>query len=725
MTRLRGRIGLACVFAAISLPASAASSLWSVGGPGGGSISVLAMDPQHATTIYAGTADGGIWKTTDATAHWTPALAGLPMFAGHPLPINAIAVDPTVASRAYAATNRGLFKTDDGGTSWTQTGASVLEGFLNVIGINPTSSSTVFVGTSSGIFVSADAGANWSPSNTGLVDGQGQTPTVLSLLINPDVSSSMIAGTRDAGTFLSTDGGQSWKKFGGTALDGVDVTGLVVDPENIASVYALSPELGVFRTAPPSNATVSAIVRDEGENDWESLLDDLFLDVFEEEICGGSPCFAEFLLLYFFSPTSAAAPAPFASGNLPEFMVGTSGLGIFHSIDGGATFTAINDGLPSFGVSAIAGVGSSSTRYAGFGGAGVAKTTDDAHWTTANNGLLASEVGAVAVAPSSPTIVYAVTGSSIFKSFDAGVSWQNLTSIGIDQQLFPALAVDPTNSSIVYAASDEKGVIKTSNGGSSWSASNTGISTTGVDSFAIVFCLARDRLCRYRQRNLQEHGRGGALDTLQPRRVAADGALSCDRSHERPDDVRRNRRGDLPVDRRRRALERRQRRIGFVPRGPDPRDRNRSGGAHARVPRDGERRLEEHRWRIDLDGDRFRHPVDVRAAELSGDRDRAGIEDRRGRGRRSDRPGQRRVPVDGRRRDLDGDRARADERQCRGARRFRRVEPDSLCRHGRRRRVPVACRATAPSAGDAQDHSGAPRAPAKGSAAQDAVNAES
>jgi photosystem II stability/assembly factor-like uncharacterized protein len=155
-------------------------------------------------------------------------------------------------------------------------------------------------------------------------------------------------------------------------------------------------------------------------------------------------------------------------------------------VDGGATVSPINSGLPSLAISAIAGDSESLTRYAGTGDAGVAKTTDDAHWAAANTGLYASEISAVATAKSSSNIVYAATEAQIFKSIDSGVSWRNLTSIGVDQQVFPALAVDPTNPSIVYSATDAQGVIKSTNGGSSWSASNTGITTTGVDSFAIV-----------------------------------------------------------------------------------------------------------------------------------------------------------------------------------------------------------------------------------------------
>jgi len=461
----------------------AADPLWSRGGPGGASVTVLDADPQHPGTLFAGTFDGGIWKTTDGAAHWNPAYAGLPTVSGSFAAINAIAVDPALSSRVYAATNIGLFKSDNGGTSWTESGADVLEGkFLNAIGIDPASSSTVFAGTSSGVYLSTDAGVNWKSSNTGLVDGQGQTPSVESIAIDPREVSVVIAGTQD-GVFGSSDGGKSWTKVGGTALDGVDVTTLIFDPIDPTKVLALSPEVGLYHLVPPSTGSAAlSVIGREGVNDTS-----IFKEIFEKikDVGDGcvSPCenSAEILFLPPKSPSTASLDSATATGS--EILVAT-GRGVFHSLDGGASFTPINDGLPSLAISTISG-DANGIRYAGSGLAGVAKTTDDAHWAAANSGLFASEVDAVATAKSSPSIVYAATGSSVFKSSDAGVSWQELTSLGVDQQVWPVLAVDPANPSVVYSATDEKGVIKTTNGGRSWAAADTGLTTTAIGALAI------------------------------------------------------------------------------------------------------------------------------------------------------------------------------------------------------------------------------------------------
>src|SRR5204862_5701469 len=124
------RVLIAGLLAVLSTPlARAADSLWSGGGPEGASVTVLATDPQHPITVYAGTLDGGIWKTTDGASHWKPAYSGLPTIDGHFASIDALAVDPTVASRVYAATQIGFFASENGGAAWSESGAGALLGF--------------------------------------------------------------------------------------------------------------------------------------------------------------------------------------------------------------------------------------------------------------------------------------------------------------------------------------------------------------------------------------------------------------------------------------------------------------------------------------------------------------------------------------------------------------------------------------------------------------------
>jgi photosystem II stability/assembly factor-like uncharacterized protein len=125
--------------------------------------------------------------------------------------------------------------------------------------------------------------------------------------------------------------------------------------------------------------------------------------------------------------------------------------------------------------------------YFGAVGGGLWKTTDGGlTWKPVTDGQLnSSSVGAVAVAASNPDIVYIGTGESefrgnimqgdgVYKSADAGKTWKN---IGLkNSQTISRVRVHPTNPNIVYVSvlghpfnpNEERGVFKTTDGGTSW-----------------------------------------------------------------------------------------------------------------------------------------------------------------------------------------------------------------------------------------------------------------
>src|SRR5579871_3356559 len=111
------RIGLLAVAAAPLL--WAAPNRWTSIGPFGGNARTLAIDPQDPATIYAGTS-GGVFKTTNSGASWTPANSGLPIGYG----ARALVIDPVNSATLYvggacgAWGHCGIFKSIDGARSW-------------------------------------------------------------------------------------------------------------------------------------------------------------------------------------------------------------------------------------------------------------------------------------------------------------------------------------------------------------------------------------------------------------------------------------------------------------------------------------------------------------------------------------------------------------------------------------------------------------------------------
>ena len=135
----------------------------------------------------------------------------------------------------------------------------------------------------------------------------------------------------------------------------------------------------------------------------------------------------------------------------------------------------------------VAGVaGDPQTYYAGAASGGIWKTTDGGvHWLPIFDDQPVSSIGALAVAPSDPNVVWAGTGESfirshislgwgVFKSTDAGRSWAKM---GLDNTgRIGRVVIHPTNPDIVYVAaqghsygpSQDRGLYRTMDGGKSW-----------------------------------------------------------------------------------------------------------------------------------------------------------------------------------------------------------------------------------------------------------------
>src|SRR5215467_7512075 len=132
-------------------------------------------------------------------------------------------------------------------------------------------------------------------------------------------------------------------------------------------------------------------------------------------------------------------------------------------------------------VTSVAGVTAQpSVYYFGTPGGGVWKTTDAGRvWKPIFDEVPVASVGAVAVAPSSPNIVYVGTGeqtpgNGVYKSTDAGASW---TNVGLaDTRYIPTILVDSNNADVVLVASagdrsptSARGIFKSTDGGKTWS----------------------------------------------------------------------------------------------------------------------------------------------------------------------------------------------------------------------------------------------------------------
>jgi hypothetical protein len=191
---------------------------------GPGSITVLATDPLTPSTLYAGTLDRGVLKSSDGTATWNA--TGLANSS-----VRALSVDPATPNILYGGTDQGVVKSSDGGTTWMATG---LTGMAQTLIIHPVTTTTLYVVLAgSGAFKSDNGGADWTAF------GPAET-VVRALTLDHSTPTTLYAG--GDGIYRSVNGGTSWDPIGlaGHAVSALGSYG--------GAVYAVS-QYGVFKSA--------------------------------------------------------------------------------------------------------------------------------------------------------------------------------------------------------------------------------------------------------------------------------------------------------------------------------------------------------------------------------------------------------------------------------------------------------------------------------------------
>lgn len=189
------------------------------GGLGGLDVYAIAVDPQTPTTVFAGLRAGGVYRSTDAGASWAAA-TGM----GN-LTVRQIAVDPTTPATVYVASSGGVRKSVDGGVSFASTGTMTVQeageapehvSDANAVVIDTADPVTVYAGLHSGagVFKSTDGGATWSHTSTGLLSRWGNWRFVHRLAQDPITPTTLYAAT-SGGIYRSIDAGATWVVFNG------------------------------------------------------------------------------------------------------------------------------------------------------------------------------------------------------------------------------------------------------------------------------------------------------------------------------------------------------------------------------------------------------------------------------------------------------------------------------------------------------------------------------
>lgn len=227
-------------------------NVWTWLGPGniGGRIRAILIHPTQPATMWLGSAGGGIWKTTNSGGLWSP----LGDFMAS-LSIGCMAIDRTAPDVLYAGTGEGffdavegtsntaairgagIFKSVNGGATWTQLPATAGPEwyFVNRLAISPADSAVLLAATGTGIYRSVDGGATWS---------QRTATRTLDLRFHPSDASRAVAGRSDGIAEYSLDGGLTWQTATGLAGHRVE---LAYAPGNPTIVYAAVSDNNLIR----------------------------------------------------------------------------------------------------------------------------------------------------------------------------------------------------------------------------------------------------------------------------------------------------------------------------------------------------------------------------------------------------------------------------------------------------------------------------------------------
>jgi photosystem II stability/assembly factor-like uncharacterized protein len=198
-------------------------------------IAELVIDPNNSRRLFA--AYGSVNRSLDGADSWTRVMTPEDKYSSYYYPptVTAMALAPSDGATVYAGGSDGggfLYRSDDGGDHWSD--VTIVDFGVNALVVDSCDSHSLQAGGYRGVQRSVDGGSTWS---------QGQlSETVLALAQDPRHSSSVFAGT-SSGLFWTNDRGTSWTRFE-PVLDEV-VQALALDPSG-RFLYA-GTQRGVFR----------------------------------------------------------------------------------------------------------------------------------------------------------------------------------------------------------------------------------------------------------------------------------------------------------------------------------------------------------------------------------------------------------------------------------------------------------------------------------------------
>jgi PKD repeat protein len=432
---------------------------------GAGRINFVRFDPVNTSIVYVGSPAGGLWKSINGGTSWTTTTDALSVIG-----CSDLAIDPTNSNILYLATGDrdaadtysiGILKSTDGGVTWNTTGLTwtVNQGrTISKLLIHPTNPSILIAGTSNGIYRSTNGGANWTQVAT--------AGGIMDLEYKPgDPNTVYASSTR---FYKSVDGGVTFTQVttGLPANTSVNRLAIAVSAANPAYVYILagsqsnSGYYGVYRST-DSGATFTTRSTTPNVLGWQSNGSDT----------GGQS---------WYDLAIAASPT-----NADVVVVG--GVNIWRSTNGGTNWT-INGHWTGTGAPYVhADVhdliflpGNGTTYWAGCDG-GVFRTTNSGTgWSDMSANLQIAQMYRLGMSTSNAGLVLSGHQDNGTNRMN-GTTWAQVIG-GDGMECF----IDRTNNNVMYGELYNGDFYRSTNGGANWSNIVSGL--TGNANWVTPWC---------------------------------------------------------------------------------------------------------------------------------------------------------------------------------------------------------------------------------------------
>jgi photosystem II stability/assembly factor-like uncharacterized protein len=436
---------------------------WTANGPDGGGTTYIEIDPRSPSTLYAGTSQAGVFRSTNGGRTWERRSNGLPVNGG----VGPLELAPSDPSRLYAVVGgAGFFTSNDGGATWRQ--LPRLENWITQLVVDPSQPRTLYA-AARGLIKSTDGGQTWSRlpvASDGAIAVAPSAPNVLytevygriwrsidhgatwtektasfssiDLILvdprNPDIVYFTV--TRDL--FKSTSGGSSPSRIWDGTPPNPGVENFAIDPRSPSTIYAGTSNDGVFRSR-DGGATWAHAASGLAELAFPNVRRPIYEGIRDLEV-------------------SPAAGAPVYLTHQYR--------GVYRSDNEGNRWHEANDGLTAARIWAVeVDRKRPSVVYAAAIMGGVWRSADGGrHWS--RRGLTGRFVSDVTVDPVRRHVVWAATSTGLYRSGNDGRTWKR--RLKLEDRSVSVVAIAPSNRRFMYAGTYDRGLYRSWNGGRTW-----------------------------------------------------------------------------------------------------------------------------------------------------------------------------------------------------------------------------------------------------------------